>query len=176
MVGYNVPKFNSIRGVKGVKDVFRWTEVEEDILVQAIKESGSVREGLNKAAEVLGTSFFICRNHWYKKLQPRLAAKERQEVETSDQQAEGVPDLKDSLEGFLGGLSKMVDDNKRLVERNTYLEREIKNLMQENRELKEAYEYVLKVIERARKLALEDENRPDKVTYTVRDGVVEKVG
>lgn len=165
--------------------VFRWTELEKEILLQAVNEADSVREGLQNAADVLGTTFYICRNYWYKNMHRKRLDQDKafsdsvvtvREPEVLHSETDkDVSGLKESLEDFLGNVTNIVSENKRLAERNAYLERENKLLVKENQEIKEAYEYILKVIDRARKLTLEDENRPDKIKYAIKDGAVELV-
>lgn len=169
-------------------NAFKWTDFEDDIIIQAVKESISIKDGLEKAAEVLGTSFSTVRNRWYTKAQKKMVESEQdveqdlEEVQTviveaeiierPEVDSETVKDVKDSLEDFLGSLSKLVAENRRLSEENSKLKRENKELLDESRDIKESYDYMLKVIDKARKLCLEDEERPNRLKYTIKDGTV----
>jgi len=148
-----------------------------------VKEARSVKKGLEHAAEILGTTFYICRNRWYMHTQYRL--KEQEDLipalpaaveEDVHKHNETVEDVKSSLEGFLSDLTKLVDENRRLIEENARLKKELRILEQEKKEINEAYEYILKVMNRARELCLQDEDRPARLKYQVSaDGTVETI-
>lgn len=191
------------------KDHFNWTELEDEILIQAVKEAPNTYAGLRNAAAVLGTTFHVCRNRWYrdmpkdkresivatanrpnnKKTSNKKTTKKKSSSKKStksrkvstpktvqNQQDEIVIRVRDSLDGLLNDLTKLVEENKKLAEKNAQLERENKELTQENKELKESYEYVLKIIDRARRITLEEELNSEGLKYVIKDGVVEIAG
>jgi len=167
-----------------MRDSFRWTDYEEGILIEAVKEARAVTKGLANAAEILGTTVHVCRNRWYNHTYPALkrsqetemflpAAVEEEEVHNHE---ETVDDVKLSLEGFLSDLTRLVDENRRLISENARLRKELKELEQEHKEVKESYEYILRVINRARELCIQDEERPARIRYSVSsDGTVHAI-
>jgi len=142
------------------RTTFEWTENEENVLIQSVRESSTVRDGIQKASETLGTTFYICRNHWYKVILPRNA---------SNDNRESVNDIRDSLESLIGSLSRLVDDNNRLAREVAKLREENDSLTQENKELNTTHEVILNIMEKARKLCLLSE---EKTPYVIEDGVV----
>lgn len=157
-----------------MQEYFVWGDLEESILTQAVQENKTVRQGLQSAAEALGTTFFICRNHWYKNVQKKVIKSESQENSVVIHEPEYIPpkqdtvnEMKESLEDFLGSLSRLVSENRRLSDENVDLRRENRLLRDENKDIKESYDYILKVIDRARRLCLEDDEKPERVKYSV---------
>jgi regulator of replication initiation timing len=170
-----------------LRDVFRWTDYEDNLLIEAVKEARSVKDGLANAAQILGTTIYVCRNRWYKHIQNKLHEQEEfspsaaaAEVELVEEESfthdTAVEDVKSSLEGFLYDLTKLVEENRRLLDENARLKKELKILEEEKKEISEAYDYILRVINRARELCIQDEERPARLRYQVSaDGTVKTV-
>lgn len=145
-----------------------WTDTEDAILMEHMTTSkGSVRKRLEEAATLLNVTFYMTRNRWHKHLLPKLESNEPLEhdpiynLSDTPNMSSQVKELMDDFIETMVALQKknkmleqkVIDQDKRLVEQ----QRIMRDMAEESKDLKESYVYILKVMEKARKMFAEDE-------------------
>ena len=153
-----------------------WTDEEDAILRRYVaKYPTSTTRACKEAANELGITFYMCRNRWYKHLsleseiglEPIIV-----ETYTSNTSFALTSQVKETMDGFVDLLKslqkqnkmlnqKVIEQDKRLTEQS----RIMRDMANERKELEESYTYILKVMEKARKMFAEDEIK--EVTHKV---------
>lgn len=145
-----------------------WTDKEDSILRSYIaKYPTSATRACREAASELGITFYMCRNRWYKHLLPMNENgldSETLDIYTSNTSFALTSQVKETMDGFVDLLKnlqkqnkilnqKVIEQDKRLTEQS----RIMRDMANERKDLEESYTYILKVMEKARKMFAEDE-------------------
>jgi hypothetical protein len=154
-------------------DKIEWTDEMDQIIVDAVKEKGVVKDGLEYAAELFGhRSYFNCRNRWYtKRLSKNLAENDlkfkRKHLNTKDsifsmtkfaEVTEYVDnDILASINKIGRFVTKIVGEEQSLRSKLEQALVEKAELQQKCDELEEQYKSVLRVINQARLIAVKEE-------------------
>lgn len=153
-----------------------WTDEEDSVLRRLVtKYPNSATRAFKEAANELGITFYMCRNRWYKHLMSESETgldESTLEAYTSNTSFTLANKVRETMDGFVDLLKnlqkqnktlhqKVIDQDKRLTEQS----RIMRDMANERKELEESYTYILKVMEKARKMFAEDEVK--EVTHTV---------
>lgn len=153
-----------------------WNDFEDDIIMNCVRESPhNISKALSNASQELNIDIYRCKNRWYKHLIQRMGGigvSERKRKATNDLQNEFESSnvlslnlqVRETLDGFLETMKglqkqnkmlsqKIVEQDKRLTEQS----RLMRDMALERKDLEESYTYILKVMEKARKMFAEDE-------------------
>lgn len=167
-----------------------WTTEEDWMLTEAVKESpNNVKRALRKAAELMNLDFYQCRNRWYGVLNKRIQESMIEEVTGGGSKGEYLPNqptpslsaqIADQLDGFMDAMKKLHKHNKELQltvdkqqQRILEQDRMIRDMKVDQRELEEGYKHVMQVIEKARKMFVEDEQQVVRKVVTDSSGIAQ---
>lgn len=153
-----------------------WTDEEDAVLKRYVaKYPTSTKRACTEAANELGITFYMCRNRWYKHLstiEDTGLESNVLEAYTSNTSFALTSQVKETMDGFVDLLKnlqkqnkmlnqKVIEQDKRLTEQS----RIMRDMANERKDLEESYTYILKVMEKARKMFAEDEMK--EVTHKV---------
>lgn len=171
---------------------YKWSPEEDEVLRSFVNEyPDNITKAFELTADQLGLTYHRAKSRWYNHLSPKGKEKKKtteqgnydipkkpkveKVIENNEPEMSTgrklIRDVKEQMDGFVDVLKKLQTENKMHINKINEQEKKIneqaltiKRLSQEHRELEEAYSYILKVMEKARKMFVEEER--SQISYT----------
>lgn len=138
-----------------------WNDYEDGILIECVKESpNNIKRALSNAADILGIDFDRCKNRWYAHGLKDKYKEEKVTVNIKDLTSQVV----ETMDTFLDIMSKLhkvnTDMRRQIVDQSRQIDSQqhtIKHMHQDFKDMEDSYSTVMKVMEKARKMYVDEE-------------------
>lgn len=149
-----------------------WAKEEDDIIFECVSSYPELREAMDEASKRIGIDFQRCRNRWYNVLSKKSAKIQESIAESKDK-------MITSLDSFLESVTLLKQRNreleKKIKEQDNRINEQariMRDMSNESKDLKESYTYILRVMEKARKMFVEEEQNKEKSYKVTESGNV----